>query len=87
MGFGKSSGTIVATMKLRDVTYLPSFLAITRILNGTSTLDTYIDEVKRRQPDTRPMFDQTADILLERQILANVGPGRHPLSQVLTVGL
>ncbi len=87
VGYGKSSGTHLATMKLRDVTNLPSFLVITRILHGTKGLDAYIDEVKGRQPDTRPMSEQTAEILLERQRLANAGSGRHPLSAYLVEGV
>jgi hypothetical protein len=74
-------------MKLRDVTNLPSFLVITKILNGTKSLDAYINEVKQRHSDTRSMFDQTADILLERQRLANAHPGTHPLSTYLAVGV
>lgn len=87
VGFGRSSELPVATMKLRDVTDLPSFLLVTHIIEGTGSLDKYIDDVKRRQTTKTAHFDGLVDALLEAENKNKFGLGRHPLATYLKEGM
>lgn len=48
VGFASSEKKKLSTLKLKDVTYVPSFLKITKILHGAKALDDHIESVKNR---------------------------------------
>jgi hypothetical protein len=47
LGFGKKSGKPLATLKLKDVDDLPSYLEISDIIRGTRGLNVYLSRVKQ----------------------------------------
>jgi len=48
VGFAKSEQKYLSTLKLKNVSYIPSFLKVTKLLKSAKALEQYIDEVKNR---------------------------------------
>ena len=47
LGFGKKSGKMLATLKLKGSVELPAYLEISEVLRGTDSLNKYLSRVKR----------------------------------------
>lgn len=85
VGFGKSEQKSLSTLKLKDVTYIPSFLQITTVLKDARSLDSYLMRIKRSQPLTKySVTSDTIDRLLET-LEKRETASAHPLSAYLDV--
>lgn len=86
VGFGKSAEKSLSTLKLKDVSYVPSFLRITTLLEDATHLDAYLMRVKRGQPLTKySMTSDTVDRLLESIERSQQRPKTHPLGAYLKI--
>lgn len=77
VGFASSENKKISTLKLKTVSYVPSFLEITKILRGAKALDAYIDSVKNRH---RTYEGVSSHVLNEVRSFS-----AHPLSSYLSV--
>jgi MTH538 TIR-like domain (DUF1863) len=48
LGFAKNAGKHLATLKLKGTVDLPAYLAISEIIRGTESLNSYLTRVRRR---------------------------------------
>jgi hypothetical protein len=76
VGFAKSEQKFLSTLKLKSVSYIPSFLFITKLLKGAKALDQYIDGVRNRN-----RVYARAEILLNEMSR----PSRSTLSNYLNI--
>ncbi|HDR7355151.1 TPA: toll/interleukin-1 receptor domain-containing protein [Bacillus wiedmannii] len=78
IGYGKKCNNSVATLLLKDVTNIPSYLKISNLLKGTKSLNNYLQSLSKQK---------MSDILLEKAAsqtkIINYSVMPHPLDSYL----
>jgi hypothetical protein len=83
VGFGKRNGNGLATLKLKDVTDLPSFLKITTVVDGINGLNGYLAGLARQIQEQTERFVYAAKTALEGNVVLSSRVLDHPLSKYI----
>ncbi len=75
IGFAKKSGKKISSLILKDNTYLPDYLKISEILEGTKSLNAYLEKLER-ESRTKHGF-----MVLKESLINHAGS--HPLDNYL----
>lgn len=81
LGFGKKAGKDLATLALRDVPVLPEYLAIGKILQGTPSLNRYLETLLRRNSISESLIFKSAGVA--EGYLIKAATLHHPLDAYL----
>lgn len=75
IGFAKKSRKKIASLLLKGNTYLPDYLKISEVIEGTKSLNQYIDRIEN---ETRYSYDSA----INKRLVENSAPS-HPLDDYL----
>lgn len=83
VGFGKRNGNGLATLKLKDVSDLPSFLMITVVIEGITGLNGYLKSLSSLIQEQSDRFTYAARTAIDGNVLLSSRISDHPLSKYL----
>jgi len=83
VGFGKRNGNGLATLKLKDVGDLPSFLKISVIIDGIAGLNGYLKSISAQTQEQVDRFSYAARTNLDGSVLLSSRISDHPLGKYL----
>jgi hypothetical protein len=83
VGYSKRNGNQIATLRLKDVIGLPSFLKITTVVGGIAGLDRYLIDLQTQIEEATKRVSVMLDRFVNKSVAESSGGSAHRLSKYL----